>query len=137
MNSGLKVSEEIAANYQELKTSKIKGLIFSINSSNQLQFEHKMEKGFEYKQLLDLLPPNEPRLVFYEFDFETDEVPARKTNKLLMISWIPLTSKPRDRFTYSSNGLSVANQLGAVQKQIQADDVAGLDYEVVRKICLK
>jgi hypothetical protein len=137
MNTGLKPSDEIIDIYKELKTSKIKGLIFTIDSSNQLHFEQKIEKGFEYKQLLDLLPQNEPRFIFYDFDFETDEVPPRKTNKLLMISWIPLTSKPRDRFTYSAAVQNVANQLGAVQKQIQADDVAGLDFENVRKICLK
>lgn len=137
MNSGLKASEEIVEIYKELKTSKIKGLIFSIDSTNQLHFEQKLEKGFEYKQLLDLLPQNEPRFVFYDFDFETDEVPPRKTNKLLMISWIPLTSKAKDRFTYSSSVQNVATQLGAVQKQIQVDDLAGLDFETVRKICLR
>ena len=137
MNSGLKASEEIIEIYKELKTSKIKGLIFSIDSTNQLHFEQKLEKGFEYKQLLDLLPQNEPRFVFYDFDFETDEVPPRKTNKLLMISWIPLTSKAKDRFTYSSSVQNVATQLGAVQKQIQVDDLAGLDFETVRKICLR
>lgn len=139
MRSGIKPDEALIDEYQNLKIKgTVKVMVLAINESeSKLELVFKGDKTFSYKDLFDQLPSNEPRFVLYDFDFDTDENPPRKTNKLIFIFWCPLTSSAKQRFTYSSSIGEIVSTLGAIQKQFQVDDFAGLDYETVRKQLLK
>lgn len=139
MRSGIKPDEALIEEYQDLKIKgTVKVMVLAINESeSKLETVFKGDKTFAYKDLFDQLPANEPRFVLYDFDFDTDENPPRKTNKLIFIFWCPLTASAKQRFTYSSSIGEIVSTLGAIQKQFQVDDFAGLDFETIRKQLLK
>ena len=137
MNTGITPSQEIVDVYKQLKVGKIKILILKINDKSELEIAFQGDKSFNYKDMFEHLPTTEPRYVFYDFDYETDENPPRKTNKLIMISYIPLTAPAKLRFPYSSGTSSLHSSLGAIQKHFQVDDFAGLDFDTIRKSLLK
>jgi cofilin len=71
--------------------------------------------------------------VIWDFDYETDEKPPRKTARLILIYWCPDTSKINRKFVFSSTKESVKRSLVGIQTDIQASDFSGLDYDSVRK----
>ena len=137
MNTGIAPSQEVMDVYKQLKLGKLKILILKINEKSELEITFQADRSFDYKNIFEYLPTTEPRYVFYDFDYETDEVPPRKTTKLIMMSWIPLTAPAKLRFPYSSGTNSLIQTLGAIQKHFQVDDFAGVDYDTIRKACLK
>lgn len=138
MRSGIKPDEELLAEFKELKMNqKFKTMIFEITDDGRLQIVFKGDKNFSYKDLFDQLPSDQPRYIAYDFDYQTDENPPRKTNKLILILWCPNDCAPKKKFTYSSSFNDITNTLGSIQKVIQVDDFAGLDFETVRKQLLK
>ncbi len=137
MRTGIKPDEDLIAEYQNLKIhNTLRVMILDINK-DKLECVFKADSNFNYKDLFAQLPSNEPRFIVYDFDYETNENPPRKTNKLIFIFWCPLTAPATKRFTYSSSIGEIVNTLGAIQKQFQVDDFAGLDYETIRKDLLK
>ena len=136
MNSGIIPGEEMIEAYKNLKYGKEKVWVLAINANNSLEIVFKGDNTFQYKDLVQQLPAKEPRFVIVDFDYETDECPPRKTNKLIFICWCPLASSPIKRFTYPSAINGIVNTLGAIAKTLQCDNYADLDYDVVRKSCL-
>ncbi len=134
MRSGIKPDEKLIEEYKDLRYNrKIKCMILGINESN-LEITFKGDDKFCWKDLdSNLLPGNEPRFIFFDFGYQTNENPPIKTNKLICIFWCPLLAPAKKRFTYTSTLSDVVNTLGAVQKQFQAADLSDLEYEVIRK----
>jgi cofilin len=139
MRSGIKPDEQMIEEFKNVKIARTEKVwVLSINESqSRLEVLLKGGKDFEFKNLADQLPSNEPRFVVYDFDYETDEKPPRKTNKLIFVFWCPLTSGATKRFKYSSSISEVVSTLGAIQKQLQIDDYSGIDYDEIRKQLLK
>lgn len=139
MRSGIKPDEQMVEEYKKLKFGKEEKVwVLAINESqSKLEVLFKGGKEFEFKELVDQLPSNEPRFVVYDFEYETDENPPRKTSKLIFIFWCPMTSGAQKRFKYSSSISEIVSTLGAIQKQFQLDDYSGIDSEEIRKQLLK
>ena len=142
MRSGIKPSEELIKEYELLKFNKgTKCMVLDIvkkDNVDTLECVFTGDKNFSYKDIFEQLPEDAPRFVLIDFDYETDENPPRKTNKLIFIFWCP-TQKVKStlRFTYSSSVGEIISTLGAISKQFQVDDFAGLDYDTIRKELLK
>ncbi len=135
MRTGIRPSEEQIIEYQDLKLhGKLQCIVYKIENSTLIT-ESKHETGkFDFgKDLPNLLPKDEPRYVATEFHYETEENPPRKTNKLIFIFWCPLTAAAQKRFTYSSSMNSIASEFGAIQKQFQVDNLADVEYSVLKK----
>lgn len=139
MESGIRPSEEQIKEYNTLKINpSLRCLIYSI-SKDEKSIENVFQAGrdFLYKDLYEQLPSNEPRFVLYDFDYETDEKPPRKTNKLLLIFWCPDSSSIKKKFVFASSKESIKRSFTGIQKDIQASDLSEIDYDVVRKELLK
>jgi len=133
MRGGIEPDENIISQYQDLKKGHtIKTMIFSIEN-DKLEIVFKGDKNFAYKDLFDLLPANEPRLILYDFDYETLEKIPRKTSKIILILWCPMSSVALKRFVYSNSVKGIADSLGGVQSIFQADDFQGIDYDTIKK----
>ena len=136
MNSGIVPGSDMIEAYRNIHYKRTeKCWVIAINNSN-LEVVFKGDSSFQYKDLVQHLPAKEPRFVIVDFDYETNERPARKTNKLIFISWCPTESPITKKFTYVSAMAGVVNTLGAIQKQIQCDSYDQLDYETIRSSCL-
>ena len=136
MNSGIIPGEEMIEAYKNLKFRKEKVWVLMINSTNTLEVVFKGDNTFQYKDLVEQLPSNEPRFVIIDFDYETNEKPPRKANKLLFFCWCPMTSPVTKRFTYTSATNGIVSTLGAIARTYQFDDYSDLEYEEIRKSLL-
>lgn len=133
----IKATSDILDVYRQLKIDrKLKCIIFKL-TNGQLEVDLTKDTSFNFNELADVLPAKEGRFVIVDFEYETDEVPARKVDKIIMISWAPMTAPPMQRFSYSSGATTVANELGAISRHFQASDLNELDYETFRKELLK
>ena len=101
---------------------------------DSLVIEFRGDTTFQYKDLADLLPKNDPRMIILDFDYETDE--PRKTNKLILFNWCPVASPITKKFKYASTSGSVASTLGAIQKIMQVSDYSDLEFSKIRASCL-
>jgi hypothetical protein len=142
MRSGITPGEALIKEYDLLKFNKgTKCMILDIvkkDDVDTLESVFTGDKTFSYKDIFEHLPEDAPRFVLIDFDYETDENPPRKTGKIIFIFWCP-TQKVKSslRFIYSSSVGEIISTLGAVAKQFQVDDFAGLDYDSIRKELLK
>ena len=73
----------------------------------------------------------------YDFDYETDEKPPRKTSKLMLICWAPVAAPMKRKFTYSSTKNAIKASFTGIQKDLQPSDWSDLDHAVIRKELLK
>ena len=140
VDSGIKPTSEIMAAFNELKIERtIKCLVLKIDSSNKgLEIDFSVDKAsFNYNELADRLPKDDPRFVLVDFEYETNENPPRKTSRLVLFFWCPDNSKIQRKVVFSSTKHSVKQILSGIQKDIQASDYADLDYENVRKEMLR
>lgn len=137
MRSGIKPDEAMIEEYKAIKINRTEKVwILDINNS-KLEVVFKGDKNFDFNTLPDQLPSDQPRFVIYDFDYETDEKPPRKSSKLVFIFWCPMTAGAQKRFTYSSSLSEIVSTLGAIQKQFQVDDYSQLEYSEIRKQLLK
>ena len=139
VESGIKPSD---ADIEEFNNLKMKGLykvlVLSINNEgNSLQVEFKGDKTFNYDDLKNYLPKDDCRFVIYDFDYETDEKPPRKTSKLVLVYWAPITAPMKRKFTYSSTKNAIKSAFTGIQKDLQPSDWSELERDVLRKELLK
>jgi hypothetical protein len=137
MRSGIKPDEAMIEEYKAIKITRTEKIWIMDICNSKLEVIFKGDKSFDYNNLPEKLPSNEPRFVVYDFDYETEEVPPRKASKLIFIFWCPLTANAQKRFTYSSSLSEIVSTLGAIQKQFQIDDYSLLEYNEIRKQLLK
>lgn len=130
----LKINDDDIQSFESLRKGNIGGLAFALSSDGTaLELVNKFEKNADYAAILDILPKNDSLFVFWDFHYETDEKPPRKTVKLIMISWCPETVNIRKRFPFAAAKDGIKNAFTGIQKEIQAGDYADVEYESVRK----
>jgi cofilin len=139
MQSGITPNETILQEYKEFKINRAyKCLILALDKDNkEIEITFKGDKNFEYKELADQLPKDDSRFVLVFFEYETDEKPPRKTDKIIMIYWCPTTTPIRRKFASASTKEAIKTACTGIQKDIQASDYSEIDYDEVRKECLK
>jgi hypothetical protein len=90
-----------------------------------------------FDEVSESLPKDDARYVICDFNYETNENPPRKTNKLILFLWVPVTTKQKRRFSFPSASSSFVKECGGFQKEIQCDDKSQVTYESVKKELLK
>jgi cofilin len=131
--------ESIIEDFNNLKIKKLQRCLVLAINENKLQVTHKGDQEFSFKNLTDnsILPTNEPRFVIYDFDYETEEVPPRKTSKLIFIFWCPVQCAAKLKLVYSSSVSETVCTLGGIRAQFEFGSYSDLDYESVRKELLE
>jgi cofilin len=139
VDSGIKCNSEITAAFNELKIERtLKCLVLKIDKANTgLEIDFQEDKTFDYSQLVDKLPKDDPRFVLVDFEYETNENPPRKTSKLILFFWCPDNSKINRKVVFSSTKHSIKTALTGIQKDLQASDHSDFDFENVRKEMLR
>ena len=140
VDSGIKPNSDITTAFNELKIERsIRCLVLKIDKTNTgLEIDFKEDKTtFNYNELAEKLPKDDPRFVLVDFEYETNENPPRKTSKLILFFWCPDISKINRKVVFSSTKHSVKTALTGIQKDLQASDYSDLDYENVRKEMLR
>jgi cofilin len=139
VDSGIKCNSDITAAFNELKIERtLKCLVLKIDKANTgLEIDFKEDKTFNYSELAEKLPKDDPRFVLVDFEYETNENPPRKTSKLILFFWCPDNSKINRKVVFSSTKHSIKTALTGIQKDLQASDYSDLDYENVKKEMLR
>jgi hypothetical protein len=137
MVSGIKAEQDIVDVYKKLKIDRELKIIILKIVDTKVEVDFQADNSFIYNDLFEHLPKAEGRFVLINFEYETNENPPRKAEKIIMIQWIPMATPAKQRFVYSSTATSLISELGAVSKHFQASDFSDLDYETLRKECCK
>lgn len=115
------VTDDDIAQFNKLKLDRAyQYMILSLNDQNSgIVIEKTGEKGAKYDEIPDLLPKDDCRYVIVDFEFETDENPPRKTNKLVLFLYVPNNSPAKRRFPFASANDSLKKAFTGIQKEIQ------------------
>ena len=131
MQSGITPSPEDIAVFEQLSKQRLyRCLVFEIKS-DKLNLVFQGDNSFELDQLADQLPNNKCRVVILDFFYETDD--KRKVNKLIMITWCPQGAPAMDKFKVGSSSMGISNGFGSISKIVQADSLADVSYENLKK----
>ncbi|KAI9018509.1 hypothetical protein CLU79DRAFT_760626 [Phycomyces nitens] len=130
MSTGVAVSEECFDLYSEFKLrKKYKFIIFKLADDNkEIIVDKKAETG-TYEEFLECLPAAEPRYAVYDFDYEKPGEGQR--SKITFFSWIPDTSKVRQKMLYAASKDALRKKLVGLAIEIQGTDISEVDYDVV------
>ena len=66
------------------------------------------QAGFEFQQLLDQLPADEPRYFVLDWDGVTKD--GRQVSKIFFVSWVPDTCKAKTKMLYASSSRRCATR---------------------------
>ncbi|GAA5810321.1 hypothetical protein MFLAVUS_003742 [Mucor flavus] len=130
MSSGVAVNSECLELYQDLKLrKKYKYIIFKLSPDNKEIVVEKSATEAEYNDFLSQLPDDEPRYAVFDFEFE--KAGDGKRNKITFYSWIPDTSKVRQKMLYASSKDALRRQLVGIAIEVQGTDSSEVDYDAV------
>ena len=134
MVTNIHATEQDLKDYQELKGGrKYRFLILKIEGDSTLVVEYKSGPDECIEELKEKLPIDDARYVIYDFEYETDENPPRKTSKIILILWVPQGCKPKKRFTYAGTKPALKSDFVGIQKDFQFGDMCELDATQIRK----
>ncbi|KAI8968539.1 hypothetical protein BDF20DRAFT_896944 [Mycotypha africana] len=130
MSSGVAVNDQCLEVFEELKLrKKYKYIIFKLSDDNKEIVIEKSSTNGEYQEFLDELPPSEPRYAVFDFEFEKGA--EGKRNKITFYTWIPDTSKIRQKMLYASSKDALRRKLVGIAVEIQGTDASEVAYETV------
>merc|ERR1711935_911093 len=140
MASGVTVSAEAVAKWEELKLSKkkndtMKYMILKIDMDAgeicvELEHGKKTDTGKEcWDDMVNTLPPTEGRYICYDFDYTTTD--GRPQNKLTFIVWNPEDSKIKQKMLYASSKDGIKTKFHGIAKEIQGTDMDEMDHEYI------
>ena len=138
MVTNIHANEQDLKDYQDLKGNRIcKYIILKIEGDSNLAVEYKSGKDEGIEDLKTRLPVDDARYVIYDFDFETDENPPRKTSKIILILWVPQGCGPKKRFTYAGTKTALKSDFQGIQKDFQISDLSEICEVHIRKELLR
>lgn len=133
MVTGIKVQDDCIKAFDDLKMNKkCRYVIFKINDTlTEVEVEKIGAKEETYQDFMKNLPQNDCRYGVCDFEYENEGT----RNKLIFFAWSPDTSKVKPKMLYAGTRASVKDRLTGIAFEIQANDVSGLDYDLVLKKC--
>ena len=130
MSTGVAVSDEIGATFQDFKLGqgeKLRYILYKIENKKEIVTDTKGPRSHSYEDFCAALKDDECRYALIDLDFETSD--GRPTSKLVLISWVPDTGSIRDKMLYSGSKEALKTVLNGVGIHINATDRAELDFE--------
>ncbi|KAJ1857118.1 cofilin [Coemansia sp. RSA 1822] len=142
MSSGIEVDNLCFDVYNDVKTSKLKFVIYKISDDKKSVIVDstsnepaKDKDGNEvaakddlYEEFLSRLPKDEGRFAVYDFDYEIE---GGKRNKLLFYAWAPDTAAIKSKMLYASTKQNIRQKLVGISSDVQATDEEELSHENV------
>eukprot|EP00919_Chromeraceae_sp_WS-2016_P075340 GHVR01178234.1.p1 GENE.GHVR01178234.1~~GHVR01178234.1.p1 ORF type:complete len:172 (+),score=35.77 GHVR01178234.1:37-516(+) len=150
------VAEDVLKTYKEMKIrSKYSHLIFKMEGDNKLVIESEGAKEETYADFVGKLPPNECRFAVVDFPFNLPD--GRKQSKLVFFLWSPdngatgishiylfyyiiylllilLKCSVKDKMLYSSAKAAIKERLSGTAREVQANDLEGLEEQAILKL---
>jgi len=75
--------------------------------------------------------------VIYNLEYETDEKPPRKTSKLILISWSPVSAPMRRKFALASGKKQLKISFTGIQKDFQFTEYEEVSFADIMRELLK
>ncbi|SYW78243.1 probable COF1 - cofilin, actin binding and severing protein [Ustilago bromivora] len=130
MSSGVAVSQECLAQFQELKLGKkIKYIIYTLNQNNTEIVVAKASTSSSYDDFIAELPPAECRYAIYDFEYEKGD--EGKRNKICFFTWSPDDAKIKQKMVFASSKDALRKALVGISSEIQGTDFSEVSYETV------
>ncbi|NUP20951.1 MAG: hypothetical protein HOZ81_33750 [Streptomyces sp.] len=129
MSSGLAIEDSCVSAFKELKARKINVLLYRLNDDFTAIIPDYKGKVSSYDDFVEMLPENEPRYAFHDYEFTTGD--GRKTAKIVMFSWLPETTPIKQKMVFASSKTVLKSSLDGISAEIQATDYSDLDAEEV------
>jgi len=130
--SGVTVADTTIVAFSEfVKNKKTRFLIFTIENQTTITVSQKGDRDATFEQFVEFFQADTPGYGAFDFEYDTPDGPREK---LILVTWIPDTSKPRARMLYSSSKEALSSLEGSLLA-IQANDRSQLNKEeVLQKI---
>ena len=135
----VRVNEKVIETFSALKINRAYSYMIATfnNTLDEIVLDQVGEKGASYSDIVDHLPKDDGRYVVVDMEYETNENPPRKTNKLVLFLWVPMSTPAKRRFSFASGNDAFKRECTGIQRELQPSDKSELDYETVRKELLK
>ena len=130
MSSGVAVSEDVLAKFQELKLGhSLRFATFRLSDDHsQVIVDKTAPPSANYNDFVKGLPANDCRYAVYDFEYEAE---GGQRNKILFVVWAPDAAKIKSKMLYASSKDAVRKKLVGVGVEIQATDLAEIDRDTV------
>ncbi len=117
----LNIDDDALNSFNNVKLNrKNRYMICSIDDAGSaLKVEKMGEADAPYSEVAENLPKDDCRYAIVDMEYETDENPPRKTNKLVLFLWVPMATPAKRRFTFASSNDSLKKAFTGIQKEFQ------------------
>lgn len=137
VDAGIHTPDEVLAAFKEMQIkNKFHYIIFGIKNKKHVYVDHSAEQEAEewdWDNFVEKLSESgEPRFATVDFHYKSKD--GLDKTKLLFVAWTPETSRPGDKMLYASTKEGFKNKLDGVQKVLQANDEAELEYDHVQGV---
>lgn len=132
--SGVSVSDDVVAEYQNIKLGKKYSYIqMKISDDKKLIVMEKAVESATYDDFVKQLPEKDCRYAVFDFNYELGESGHR--NELIFIVWCPDTSAVHMKMLYAASKDAVKKKLVGISHEIQATELSELSkHEVTEKV---
>ncbi|XP_035697368.1 cofilin-like [Branchiostoma floridae] len=130
MASGIKVTDEVVAAYDEVKQKhKYKYVTFKVSDcETKIIVDTKVESS-TYEEFQSSFPNDGARWSIYDFDYKNRE--GQDRNKLILVSWCPDSVKVKAKMMHASSTDALKKKCPATK--VQATDYDELNFDEVRE----
>jgi cofilin len=97
--SGVTVDDSVVVAFDDLKKRKTcRYLILHIENTTTIKIAHTGARSESYDDFSAKFTPETPAYGVFDFEYDTPDGPREK---LILVAWIPDTSKPKFRMLYT------------------------------------
>jgi hypothetical protein len=112
-------------------------LLLTLDSNNRdVLLLSKADVNTAYQDIVAQLPKDDLVFLITIFNYETEEKPPRKTEKILLITWIPESTPARRRMSGTMIKGEIQQAFDGLQKDLTVSNLGELDYDVIRKLMM-
>ena len=127
MNAGIVVSDAATAAFQSLKKKKThRFIIFQIQNEKEVVPTILGERSAAFEEFQAAVVANQPCYGVFDLEYQRDGI---DTDKIMFVSFVPDSLKPKARMVYASTSETLKNDLELHKSALQVNDVADLTFE--------
>jgi hypothetical protein len=132
------ISQNIIDSFNSMKTNHdASALLLTLDSNNRdVLLLSKVDVNTAYQDIVAQLPKDDLVFLIVIFNYETDEKPPQKTEKILLITWIPESTPTRRRMSGTMIKVEIKQAFDGLEKDLTVSNLGELDYDVIRKLMM-
>ena len=134
----LTISDESIELFNKVKIERYYSyVLFGLSPDNStLEFRGSGDRSYNFDSIASELPKADVAFVIYDFEYETDEKPPRRTSKLILISWCPVSTPVRRKFALASGENQLKMSFTGIQKSFKLTEYEEVSFSSLRKALL-